>query len=268
MNSWQQLKEMRYLLAADVWPDGAGEKVWGGVLATAGVAESYAFTSRLPLVALNLGASVNDDQDPDYIRQQYAARIVVAVAGDMTGEAALIGGSRTGGQGSSRGRGLAELEERFTAKVGQIVGNNGIRIAVVESSAAQAAQLEDLGYVVYRDYVLEGLASRARYYAPPCRLAATAAGGGNVSLSWTLPATRYDTLSVILRRAAGATAPASATAGTSVSLSSALATSKTDNPGAGQFSYALFLAYDETGAGSAERYSDQVTGTTKTVTAT
>jgi hypothetical protein len=68
---------------------------------------------------------------------------------------------------------------------------------------------------------------------------------------------RFDRRQMVLRR--GATLPASATAGTGVTLSGDLATSVVDTPGAGTWYYALFAAYDEYGSASNERYSAAAT---------
>lgn len=95
--------------------------------------------------------------------------------------------------------------------------------------------------------------------------------GGDATLAWRVPPDRFDRFRVRLRRAAGATAPATSTDGTNVAIAD-LATGVTDSPGAGEFSYALFGQYDETQGkdrggtpATAERDSVSVT---RTVTVT
>ncbi len=81
--------------------------------------------------------------------------------------------------------------------------------------------------------------------------------GGTVNLSWALPATRFDTRRVMLRRESGAViGDFTPTTGTEVTLSGDLATSEADVPGAGTFTYALFFVYDEFGTSTDERFSE------------
>jgi len=117
-----------------------------------------------------------------------------------------------------------------------------------------------------REIGLKAWTTSIRSYPAPTRLTGAVPGGGVVNLTWSLPATRYDTYALVLRRAAGSTAPTSATSGTGVTVG-ALVTSVSDSPGAGTFSYALFMGYDEINSptSSADRYS---TGNNVTVVAT
>ena len=119
--------------------------------------------------------------------------------------------------------------------------------------------------VAWTSFNVDAVGTAEAYYHPARVLQATASGGGAVALTWAIPPDRWDRVNVVLRRAAGATAPSSATAGTSVTLASVLATSVTDTPGAGQFSYALFSGYDRDGDGDVDTHSASVT---RTVTAT
>lgn len=67
-----------------------------------------------------------------------------------------------------------------------------------------------------------------------------------VTLSWTNPSGRFDLHRIIMRRAAGSTAPATVTDGTGVTLGSDLATSVADTGlAAGTYSYSAFAGYDE-----------------------
>ena len=107
-----------------------------------------------------------------------------------------------------------------------------------------------------------------RFYPPPIRFTAVDATAGNATLAWVNPPDRYDFHSsatarggMILRRAAGSTPPTGPTDGTGITLSGDFAESKTDDPGAGEFSYALFAGYDETLDASNDRFSAAATAT-------
>ena len=254
MNAWQAARQLKALLAAATWPDSPTEPVFGKVLISVAPTERVTGQLRFPFALIVPTDASADDDQPTLETQNYSVRIVQRVASDAWGEAALIGGPRPGGQGSSRGRGIMELEEEVLRAAGALDAQNGIRLQLVWRSAVGAAEDAELGYVASREYQLSGWVSSLRDYPAPTRLAGTTPGGGSTVLSWTLPPSRYDRKALVLRRAAGATAPASATAGTGVTVG-ALVSTVTDSPGAAQFSYALFMGYDETGSGVADRHS-------------
>lgn len=267
MNAWQAMRQLRAILRAAVWPDGAGEVVFSSrVHVTAGMPDGVIPGVGYPFCLLAPGSTDEDEDDANLELCAMRVLLVVRGAGDAYGETALLGGPRSGGVGSSKGRGLLEVEEVLSDAVNKLDGTDGVNVRIT-GRAAPAAQVVGSDYVVSREYTLEAVLTKSRTYAAPTALLATAAGGGNVSLTWALPPARYDRLGVVMRRAAGATAPASATTGTGVTLASLTATSVTDAPGVGQFSYALFGAYDEINATptTADRYSASATAT---VTAT
>ena len=262
MNAWQVCRQLRYLLRAATWPDGVADRVFSDrVHATALLPDGKLAQLGFPLALVAPGAAVTDEQDARLELAQLAVTVVARATGDHVGEAALLGSSRGNGQGSSLGRGLLEVEEAALAVVRALNSGGGVNLRVTSRSATRARDVDGVGYVAQRDLALEGVLTVDRTYAGPTRFLATAPGAGLADLSWTLPADRYDRREVVLRRAAGATAPASPTAGTGVALSGLLATSKTDAPGAGTWSYALFGGYDELGAGASDRYSAAATAT-------
>lgn len=263
MTGWQLCRQIRKILREQTWPDSPNEVVFGArVYVSVAVADDQAGRIGFPFALVAPGSAEQDEQSPTLELSSINVVLATAVAGDHVGEAALLGGPRgSSGSGSSRGRGLLELEEALHDAVGTLTGANGVGLRVAWRSAPEARVVAGVGYVVSRGYTLEAVTTRDRSYPAAPRLAATAAGGGAVSLSWALPPDRYDRLRMILRRSSGATAPTGPTDGTGVTLSGDLATSVTDTPGAGTWSYSLFTAYDETGAGSEERYSSAMTRT-------
>lgn len=246
MTPWQCARQLRYLLLAAAWPTGAAERVFGAVVVSQAPNDRVLGNVRLPLALIRLGGGTSDDQEPRLVRETLEVVLMAQVPGDPLGEAALIGGPRAGGAGSSAGRGVLELEEVLMGAAAQLGGADGVRLRLAGKGRGQAAPDAVHGAIAARGYVFEGWLGSERSYPAPVNLVATPAGSGAVNLSWTLPPQRFDRLEVVLRRAAGSTPPASATDGTGVTLASAMATSVTDDPGAGTFSYALFAGYDET----------------------
>lgn len=258
MNGWQVAKQLKHILAAATWPDSPGNPVFGKVLVSVAPNKDSIGQLRFPFALVVPTSSTADEEEPSLEVQSFSVRIIQRVASDPWGEAALIGGPRGGGQGASGGRGIMELEEELLKAIKNLDRTNGVRLRVQWRGAVGAAQDEEVGYVAIREYQLEAWVTTDRHYPAPTRLSGTTPGGGTTVLSWTLPASRYDRKELVLRRAAGATPPATVTSGTGVTVG-ALATTVSDTPGAAQFSYSLFMGYDELGSGSVDRYSEAET---------
>lgn len=271
MNPWQLAKQFRFLLAARLWQETGGTTVFGSVTVTNAPTASAVSSLICPFVFIRIGAASADEERPGYLHQVFNLDLCTSLSGDQYGENALIGANRNAGSVAvSDGRGLLEVEEELLGVVRQVQETSGVKIIASHRSDVDVVGVSDMMEVLTRTYTITADCTDQRYYHPPMNLTATATGGGNVNLAWTLPPNRYDRYRVILRRAAGSTPPASATAGTGITLSGNLATSVTDSPGAGTFSYAIFASYDETAATPAadQRFSSQETGTTRTVVVT
>lgn len=269
MNPWQTLKQLRYKILSLSWGDGADEAVVAGCIVTAGAPEMIMGILRNgPLVMLKGGTPEPDPAHAGILTFEVLLTIVTSASMDKSGTAELIGGGRDStsyGQGSSVGRGIYEIEEVILAGIRQGAGEIGMGIQVAYAGGDRAGFVGSIPATAI-ERRLRCRCTTDRYYHPPQRLQAT--GGGSVSLSWALPPDRFDRYKIVLRRASGATPPASATAGTGVTLASDLATSVTDSPGAGTYSYAIFCAYDESKhpgdtLSEAQRYSAQEVGTTR-----
>lgn len=249
MNTFQVVQQIKYLLVNRLW-EGTGEKVFGSVFISVRPNEDVYEHSMFPVAIIRpMGATIDPEheEEHEYLAQEIDVIVAQAVAGDGYGEAPIIGANRSSTT-SSGGRGLLEIEEEVFDSITLANGIDGIEILLRQKSAIDAAIDDEIGYVVFRGYRFEALTTSNRFYHPPTRLSATAAGGGSVNLAWKLPPARFDRYRVILRRAAGGTPPATAVSGTGVTLGGDLATSVTDSPGAGTFSYSIFGAYDELSA--------------------
>ena len=269
MNIWQVAKQLQFRIRAQVWPGVGGEVVFaeGSVRVTVAVTERGLEEFRLPICLIRPGPSDSDDEHPDLMSQEYNILVMQAVEGDEIGERSLIGGPRAKGQLSSDGRGLLELDELTMAAVKKAGGELGIKI-IEQARSSPDAEETDKGYVTFRTSRVMAWLTADRFYHPPTRLKAVDDTGGATTITWGLPPDRYDRREVVLRRAVGATPPSGPTDGTGITLSGPLAVTVTDTPGAGQFSYAVFMGYDETGSLTNERFSEQANGTTSTITVT
>jgi len=244
MNVWQVARQLKDTLAARAWTDSPTQPVFGKVIVSAGVAERALGQLRFPFCQILPQDAEVDAQAIGLENQRYLIRIVARVAADPWGESIVIGGPRQAGQGGSGGRGLLELEEEVLAAAGEMIRTNGIRLRLQWRSSVAVEEVEGLGVVGTKEIQVDAWTTTTRSYEAPSRLAGTIPGGGATVLTWTLPPARYDRNALILRRAAGSTAPATTTAGTGVAVG-ALVTTVADAPGVGTFSYSLFMGYDE-----------------------
>lgn len=283
MNTWQIPQQIAFLLQCARWEDSGQEVVFDKrsvLVSSAVVFEALPGIHPIALVSPGQGTP-----DPELIGLSSDAFNVRLILGrdDQVGEKVLIGGNRkpSGGQGSSEGRGLLEIEEQVLRTIERLDDVVGIRIGGGFRTVPEAVYDQQMGYLAARVLTFEIDVTRARYYHPPRDLVATALGSGQVSLTWAMPANRFDfhdTLSIpdlaargkiVVRRSAGSSPPALPTTGQAVLPQGGdHASSLTDTPGAGTWTYALFAGYDEMGEGSVERYSAQELGSTRTVVAT
>lgn len=268
MNLWQTLRQMQYLLRSQTW-DGS-TKVFhsDSVMILPDLPEDSISSRQTPFALISDLGGDRDAEAPGVLLERIGVTVAAFVPAHEFGEATIIGANRASAV-SSVGRGLLEVEEMVHDAVGKAVAANGIRYQVRERSGEGVRPVSGDALVVWRTTVFEGYVSQDRTYAPATRFAATG-GAGSVSLSWTAPATRFDKRRAILRRSAGATPPASATAGTGVTLGGSpdgvSAVSATDTIAAGTYSYSLFYAYDEFGTSTDERYSAASTAASVVVT--
>lgn len=259
MNAWQIAKQLRYKFRAQVWPETSGQLIWGTrVHCTNNMQQGEYAHLGAPAMLIAVNDDEQDDQSPGYVRQIFTLTYWCSVPGDMRGENALIGANRTAGAVSSSGRGILEYSEEVSRTVKQLQETLGVKIIGRRKSDVGTGIIDGLGYVAMRQTLFEAKCTDARYYHPPLRVAAAAAGGGNVTITWADPPTRFDGVNRTLRirRAAGATAPTAVTGGTQVADVARGVQTYSDNPGAGTWSYAIFAGYTDTGAASNERYSE------------
>lgn len=274
MNYWQALRQVRYELRTGTWTDDA-TKVFpekAVVISQLPIEVIIADLGRVPLAVirpLSGGRDPEHGQSSAIWNRTMAVTLAQGVAGDRLGQDVLMGAHRQG-TSDSRGKGLFEIEERVLKILEDANALKDVSLDLLGNTIPEPVISTDDPSIVYCDYIHSMTVTRQRGYDTADAFVATDAGGGNCSLSWALPSTRFDLYSMILRRAAGSTPPATYDAGTGVTLSGLLATSVTDNPGVGTFSYSLFAAYDETrDVGEAGRSAEQYSAArTATVTVT
>jgi hypothetical protein len=264
VNQWQAARQLKYLLEAMRWPDGDAKRVISKAHVTAGPPDDMLATLRTPFVLISVQPVEPDEEEPELEAAGFDVILVCQADGGEGNQNALMGANRTGGQGASEGRGLLEIEEQVKLAIGRLGGANGVRAQILSTGGTAAERMESGSYVVARRYSVRCWCTVRRHYEAPMYVAATG-GAGQIAVTWVNPTARYDSLLPIVRYTSGATAPTSATAGTGATGLTITSASKTiTGLSAGTYSVAVFWSYDETGGGSAERYSSQELGTTAT----
>lgn len=241
----QTIEQMRYLATTATWSTSPSSVVVGSsAYVTPGIEDESRLPSRVPFALFNLGDSRADSDDPDLIEQDFIMVVATKVVGHQMGEAHLLGGSSGQSPRSaySDGRGALEVAVPLVEAMQSLTGADGAPIIVSWQSAVQV-QKHTQRELAWQQYVFKGYCTRDDDYPEPSNFTATG-GSGEIVMAWTLPAPRYDLSSIIVRYASGATAPATTTDGTGVTLGSDLATGVTQSGlGSGTYSVSVFGRY-------------------------
>lgn len=244
MNDWQMLKQVQYLIRAARWADSGVVIPENSVIATARITDDVVAPLQMPVAILQSDGSTTDPERselPASVGMEFTVYLHVNNQGDQFGEASLMGSNRGTG---SKGRGLLEVAEQIRTTLIQLGPQSGLPIVFRSQSAPAPVQHSTLEYLCGIALKFTALGTTFRTYQPPFGLLATG-GSGQVALTWSaMP--RWDFLRFVLRRASGATPPATVADGTGVTLASDDATSVTNSGlSAGTYSYSLFVLYDE-----------------------
>lgn len=278
MNEFQNCQQIKYLLASRNWTDQTDQTnpvfPSGSVVITSEQNIEIAMVTLRPPMALIVPAgsvadSAHGGQEPALQHVTTKIRIAQIVPGDALSQGILIGRNRD--LTRSENRGLLEIKREVFQAISKLNDADGVHLLFKNSGDAGHQPFNDRGdWIGWIDYTFELICGTEPVYFAATNFLGSGASGNQVSLTWRLPPDRFDRFKMVLRRAAGSTPPSSPTGGTGVALSGNLAESVTDTTtGSGQWSYALFAAYDESRGRpdntptTAEFYSGAVT---KTVT--
>ena len=143
MTPGQTLSQLRFRTRLRTWP-GTANAVFDSVHVTHGATREAAEEFRVPLVLFEPGDDNADAQLPDRIELQVRARLVVAVAGDILGENALLGANRPDAD-FSEGNGLLEVDVELKAVLKTLLNLDGIRIVERKSGSQKPGVDASLG---------------------------------------------------------------------------------------------------------------------------
>lgn len=248
MNIWQAARQLRSLISAETWTNGTRVFADDSVVVTTVDKAGKALDDRLiePIVLVCVADGASDPQhagqQPDLIVRTLSLVVIQRNENLKLGEGAIIGANRVG-VNDSRGRGVLELGPRIYNAGKRLTEENGVVIQLrLLSEPAVRLDVEDDAYAV-EEYSAEVVCAADAYY-PPCRRLTAQPRTGEVTLTWKLPASRYDRNRTRLLRKSGTSAPTSITDGT-VLAAGETDESFVDTPSSGTYSYALFMTYDD-----------------------
>jgi hypothetical protein len=261
MNAWQAIRQVQSRILALKWSTKPSDSVvdacvihdnpipWNELIAQ--------MTS--PFVVLVPGDDRPDVEQPELRVATIQVNVVVTHEGGYYREPVIVGDHRSGGYGSSKGRGLLELCREIEVSLQYVGPASGFDQQGEFYGFASAQKIEGVIGATRKYGTFSAHVTTHDYYPPPSRIAAVNAGGGATTVSWSLPYQRFDLYKIVLRRASGSTPPPTVSDGTGVTLATDLATSVLDTPGAGTWSYSVFAGYDESGESTkafADGYSE------------
>lgn len=225
------------------WPDSPNEAVFSRVLAGVGVpSDFFQQDAAAPYAFLHVDATRDHEEFPaDLVdEQRWTLYMFAANASSQSGGEAVVGGNRES-LGSSRGRGLLEVESLVKAALFNSLG----LVARPRTGGAQPVNVAGKQSGLIAERVLDIVATRLPSFPDYNRVQKLLASvaGGVVSLSWAAPSTRYDLVGFTWAKASGSTAPTSPSAGTFVAGTTHVLS---DSPGAGTWSYSIWNSYDAT----------------------
>ena len=267
MNIWQVLRQMEYDAQNAQWT-GTSNNLFGTVSLITSVPDEDLLSMQLPALLVRETGWTPHKEHPRLGHLSVEFSAVVENLGDRWGRSAVMGASRTAN--TSEGAGLAQLHTELWSTWNRDGRPDGFVIQQIrETTQGPQPSAMEGRTLAYQTYQLRVLMHDEATYPQSQAFAAVDAGGGDGTLTFTNPATRFDRVGVHIRRSAGATAPATTAAGTLVYEGST--SPQTDSPGAGQFSYSCWGAYDadsesSTAPTTADQYSTDKRTATITVT--
>lgn len=253
MNTRQVCMQLAYLLRAQTW---SSELVFGAesVLVSLNPDEEFLRHARKPLAVISPGTYTADDEEPELITRQIRVTLYHSHSGGDGGQALMIGANRASTD-TSLGRGLLDLEEPLANAIRHLNEIDGISVYSKMGGGGDSAYIDGGPWYASMAHDFEVVTTMSPYHPPIANLQSTNLDS-QVDLAWELP-DRFDRVPVVIRHAAGSTAPATITDGNAVNNASLTASDNAITgiiPGApvpGTHSFTVFAAYNDTAEWSA-----------------
>lgn len=253
------LRQTERLLAALQWT--GGEAVFGEVSAAA--SPEGLDRAIMPVAIVNDNGFLPHDEHAEL--GWFSMEILVATVsrGDQRGRGALMGHGAVAD--SSKGRGLKQLQNKVLEAVKQLGDTDGI--VHIGHGGPWSAPVR--GVMGKQDRIGASLnvsvfIGNDASYPPPSGFEGEFTPSTSATLTWTLPASRFDRVGVHIRRKTGS-APTSVTDGTAIYTGAASEFEDEELTPGTTYYYAIWGAYDSTyqandaGAATPDAYSDPLT---------
>jgi len=251
VNAQQLVQNLVWILSPNqfAWPTWNEEPVFSRVLVDPAPPDFFHVDQQPPFALVRVSSSRDQVEHPaDLIEEQrFELAIFTSNPSEVPGGAAIVGGNRDN-LGSSRNRGILEIEPLVKSQIWNAIGLTARPRTAVGQQTGAAGKMGGADAVRVLEIVATMIPSLPDF-APVQRLKEVSGGGGTVTASWSAPPNRYDLVGYTWVRTSGAVPATSPVGGTFVpgtAAAFAAGVTFTDSPGSGQWSYAFFWAYDVT----------------------
>lgn len=142
------VQRLQTMLRARRWDANASnEFVFGSasvVISNLSVFDEILDSTRLPVAIISIGTNTADEDHHGYQNQKFDLTILQGVVEEM-GEEVIVGGFKSGGITSSKGRGILEIQKEVFATIGEINRNESLTLQNTYTSGIPIVHFEDLG---------------------------------------------------------------------------------------------------------------------------
>ena len=263
MNAVQMAQQIKHLLEQARWPAGSQDLVFGAhgaVAVVAGNPTEDQIPRALQFCVIGIDSGEVDRDEPGLITQQITVTAAAEVAGDTTGENAVIGGALLD-LGRSAGRGVSEVAAQVRATIQNLTGADGARIQLASVNTGSPKSMSDtLRQIALEEVIVRAVCTSTPHYAEPQRL--RWAPWTHWIWEGSHCAARFDFLQYRLVRKRGRAPSVSPADGTTLYTGTAATWAGVQESG---YTYTVFADYNSRGGTADEGSSSPAVGSWKVV---
>jgi len=266
LSTRQLMRQLEYKARALTWANAPSETVFSsdGCLSSALTWDQLIDHIRFPACIFNVLSSSPNAEAPGLKILQIKATIIARHDNDRQGRLVLQGGHQAYTTGSSKGKGLLELQEKLWDAIASLGRDSGVvyQINMTGERMFGGSGVDDAIALAVLEIDFEAIVFEKSIYPDTYKIA-TSQVSADVVITWVDPPDRYDRISsggIIVARKSGSN-PTTAEQIATVAIGTQTYTDLV--PAAASYTYGLFASYDETNPTptTATNYSDGIFST-------
>jgi len=251
MNPWQMAQQIKHLLQLVTWQQGDRDRIFGrngSVAVFAGQPTEEQIPAGFPWAMVGIDSADFDPENPTVVNQRFNVIVAAEVAGDRSGEQAIIGGPARD-LGRSAGRGSSEIAGWVRLALQDLNGADGAKVMLSGLSTSAPTTLGRGRHMVMDELTFSAVCTSHAYYAAPQELYWQ---GGAWRWTGHQCQSRYDFVQFSLVRKAGEEKSRRPSDGTIVYTGTDLTWT---GPQVGGSTYTIFAEYASRSGGTIESAS-------------